>query len=173
MSALHMPAPQAIWTFFAGAAVVVAAGPGATGVAVTALFLLFARSGGGADGAGGAGSAAEAATGAEEGAALAAAVAVAVAVASDGGADAAADGAAAAAAAAGGSALTVARSALLQPVDALVPRTARAATNVSKVSEGLRIRPSYRAATALRNAPAWHFAPRVEVRALHFARVIP
>jgi hypothetical protein len=31
---------------------------------------------------------------------------------------------------------------LLQPADALTPRTASAATNVSKVSEGLRIRAS-------------------------------
>jgi hypothetical protein len=142
MSALHEPAPQDIEPPFGGSAFLVA-DPLPTGVAVMALFVVFA----GWAFAEAAGSAAPgAASGDGGGAALAAAVAVAVLVVSEVAAEAAADaagaGAAAAAAAAGGSGLAVARSALLQPTDALAPRTARAATNVSKVSEGLRMQAS-------------------------------
>jgi hypothetical protein len=137
MSALQEPAPQVIEPPLGGSAVLVA-GPLPTGVAVMALFVGFA----GWAFAEAAGSAAPgAASGEGGGAALAAAVAVAGLVASEVAAEAAADaaGAGAAAAAVGGSGLADARSALLHPADALAPRTARAATNVSKVSEGLRM----------------------------------
>jgi hypothetical protein len=141
MSALHMPAPHDIEPPF-GASPVRVAAPASTGAAVTAdLAFSFAAAFVGWSGVGGA--AVGAAVGEGEGrlgGVAATGEGSAAAEAAAPGAEGSAAGAAGAAAAAAAGGSGVAWSALLQPADALAPRTARAATNVSKVSDGMRIR---------------------------------